>query len=258
MIDVRLLYVEEFKAKTRPDYMLHPKEGGIYRAVKRKDNEEIGEVYQIFFDNDNPEDNKLNMGMFLPGLEVNNPIFKCKLREVTIEDILDLDVDDTVFKKLEQWGPDFSDGIEDMVNAPIMNDEIPVQDLADAKSVDELANKIREAIDKAKSALLNGGTLIKIREQDKNMAKSFDYLIDYIADTYDDKYDASLIGTPAKQLVYNKAYGKGVNIFNATKYLQRYMSEGYAKGDNPNDILKAIHYLLYELTRLMLHGKINA
>ena len=48
----------------------------------------------------------------------------------------------------------------------------------------------------------------------------------------------------------SKNYGKAFNCGNAAKYLSRYMTEGFPKSNNPDDIKKAIHYLLFELKRL--------
>jgi len=253
MIDVKLIYVEEFKNKKRPNYDNHPKPGHVYRAVKRKDTHQGKPIYQIFFDV--PGDD-LSLGMFIPGLEANNQIFKYKMRVVDIEDVLDLDLPDETYRKMEKWGPNFADGIsEAQLNIPVLQNTV---EEAEPKELKELAQKLANAIDNASRTISEGKPMSRIQDESPEMYKGLQFFAEYVADTFNDKYEASLLGTPAQKLIYNKAYGKGVNVFNAVKYLQRYMSEGHEKSGNPTDVLKAMHYLTFEITRLIIHGEIEA
>jgi hypothetical protein len=90
--------------------------------------------------------------------------------------------------------------------------------------------------------------VMEIMETDILMVTPFRDLCSHILETYDDKYCSEafpaldlqgLISGGTKQ-------GSGFNIGNAAKYLKRYMTEGKDKSYDPKDLLKAIHYLLFE------------
>lgn len=89
--------------------------------------------------------------------------------------------------------------------------------------------------------------LIKIFENDPEMGKAIDNLIAYLATTYDDKYAKSCLDN--KGVIYDPMLGKGFNTGNAAKYIARYMTFDFAKSNDPKDLTKAIHYLLFELVR---------
>lgn len=88
-----------------------------------------------------------------------------------------------------------------------------------------------------------------IDEKEPEMYEAIKELIDYVSNTYKDKYEKSPLGNPAKQILYSKD-GKAANLFTAIKYIQRYSTEGFDKSDDPDDLKKAIHYLLFELVRV--------
>ncbi len=72
----------------------------------------------------------------------------------------------------------------------------------------------------------------------------------HITSTYNDKYESSVL--PEIDLTGLMRHSKGGRFFNcgnAAKYLKRYMTDGYTKSNNPDDILKACHYLVLELDR---------
>jgi hypothetical protein len=91
--------------------------------------------------------------------------------------------------------------------------------------------------------LISNDGLVKLAEKDYTFFREVEKLVDYLAGTYDDKYEASEPNAfhPRELLT------KDVCMFNASKYLKRYSTEGFEKSNNPNDVLKAIHYLLMNL-----------
>lgn len=93
-------------------------------------------------------------------------------------------------------------------------------------------------------------TNLLFKTKDENLYQSILDLLAYIELTYEDKYEAENF-QPIKgsDFLYSPIHGKAVNIFSASKYLQRYLTEQYAKSNDPQDLLKAIHYLLIEYTR---------
>ena len=90
-------------------------------------------------------------------------------------------------------------------------------------------------------------SLESIQAKEPDFYNALKDVIVYLGSTYEEKYAASPLDT--KGLLYDKKLGKGANIHNATKYIQRYATEGFSKSEMPIDLKKSIHYLLFELTR---------
>lgn len=89
-----------------------------------------------------------------------------------------------------------------------------------------------------------------IRFKEPEMAEAIEDMVIHIGATYSDKYANSPIET--KGLIYWKDdKAKGYNMGQAARYIQRYLTDGYKKSDNPTDIKKCLHYVLFELTRLI-------
>lgn len=74
-------------------------------------------------------------------------------------------------------------------------------------------------------------------------------MLSYHESTNQDKYEKADQGLYPRDLFMSDEHGKSINIFNAVKYLSRYLSEGFEKSNNRQDVKKAIHYLLFELAR---------
>lgn len=114
---------------------------------------------------------------------------------------------------------------------------------------------------------LNEADLEMSEEEEKEIDEAFDNLenlhgVDpstfftlakiakYINSTFEDKYESSAL--PEIDLTGLMRHSKGGRYFNcgnAAKYLKRYMTDGFSKSNNPDDLYKAIHYLLMELDR---------
>jgi hypothetical protein len=95
-----------------------------------------------------------------------------------------------------------------------------------------------------------------IRKKEPEMAQAIEEMVIHVGGTYGDKYANSPIET--KGLIYwadDKA--KGYNIGQAARYIQRYLTDGFKKSDNPTDIKKCLHYILFELTRLIKLDKVK-
>ena len=100
----------------------------------------------------------------------------------------------------------------------------------------------------AYTALSTDLTLILSKEPEA--FKAIAELVNQIAKTYSDKYQSPVIEiVNTKALLLGKD-GKQANIHCALKYLQRFLSEGFEKSNNPTDLLKAIHYLIFEYQRM--------
>lgn len=96
--------------------------------------------------------------------------------------------------------------------------------------------------------------LFLLRQKDPLMANVLSEVLTYLSSTYGDKYAASPLSTMGVILA---PVGKGFNMGNAAKYISRYITEGYSKSDNPQDVIKALHYCLFELMRRNNQPKAN-
>lgn len=94
--------------------------------------------------------------------------------------------------------------------------------------------------------------LWNIKSKDIEFFNELAKLIGYLSSTYADKYEGES-SNYAKDKLLSKE-GKAANIFTALKYIKRYDTVGYSKSENPQDILKSIHYLLFENQRKNKHG----
>lgn len=98
--------------------------------------------------------------------------------------------------------------------------------------------------------------LLEIQTKEPEAYKAIEMVVHHIADTYSDKYEVradTLVDT--KSFLYSSKAGKYVNIYQVSRYLQRIMSEGKKKSDLFNDLLKAVHYLVFEITRRIRIGE---
>lgn len=70
------------------------------------------------------------------------------------------------------------------------------------------------------------------------------------------KYTGSALNTLG--IIYSpREIGLGYNMGQATRYIQRYFSEGDVKSFNPTDLTKCMHYLLFEAVRRKKMGDHN-
>lgn len=242
-LDIKLLYVEEFEGKGD---MLYPETGQVYRAIKRVA-PATGGYYQLIFDHKDEE----ITGMFIPSLITDTGFFKCKLREVTVEELLEITENDAVFERVAQWGVEFKDGLDDdLLNLPTMHRITKTKKLVDVLTDILMKRSIEDA-----AHGLEDDMLTEIKKEEPELGAALAAFEEHVLSSYKDKYEASGITNPCVSIRYSERYGKGSNVHNAYKYLHRYMSDGFDKSNNPKDLYKAMHYLLFELTRLNINGK---
>jgi hypothetical protein len=89
----------------------------------------------------------------------------------------------------------------------------------------------------------------ELSEFDEKIYDVIEELEAYHEATSQDKYASADVQLYPSDLFLSDAHGKSINIFNAVKYLSRYLTEGYEKSNNRQDVMKAVHYLLFELVR---------
>jgi hypothetical protein len=115
----------------------------------------------------------------------------------------------------------------------------------------EAESMVKASIQKIQSEMKENAELIysrlgEIEHFDVEVFEALGLAIDHVADTYKDKYEvageADLSG-----LMRDSPHAAGFNVGNAMKYCKRYLTKGFEKSGNVNDLYKAIHYLLYQI-----------
>jgi hypothetical protein len=81
-------------------------------------------------------------------------------------------------------------------------------------------------------------------------------VVNHFAKTYGDKYEAGASPINTKQQLYDQKRGKAINIYQTSRYMQRYDTAGFSKSENPVDLYKGIHFLFFELLRLARQFKL--
>jgi hypothetical protein len=87
-----------------------------------------------------------------------------------------------------------------------------------------------------------------IHQREPEAAEAVLLVIEHIAGTYSDKYDKGINVIDTKQMLYSKD-GAILNTYQVARYLQRYNTSGAVKSGLVKDLFKAVHYLVFEITR---------
>jgi hypothetical protein len=240
---VTYLYVKSFKHKQLPvaeKFNHEPVVGKIYRVIK----DLKGNTYRMVIEGvrSNSE------GIIFDKLIDDNYIWEHELVELTFENIATTDIPEEEAMKVMKWMEHPEDDKKYIKWAfEPYGEDIPQEDtsLQVTRKVDEhpeFAEVMRGVMNNFK-AIIDG--------QD-GVADVMVDLMNYLKTTYSDKYEQDGSPISAKRFSYNREYGTGVNMFCASKYIQRYITNGFSKSANPTDLLKAIHYILFELARVKI------
>ena len=97
----------------------------------------------------------------------------------------------------------------------------------------------------------------EIAEKEPAVADALNMVIRHIYGTYSDKYAKGQNIIDTKKMLYDPERGDFLNIYQVNRYLQRYLTQGSAKSHLIKDIEKAIHYLVFELTRRIMMGDVT-
>lgn len=115
-----------------------------------------------------------------------------------------------------------------------------------------------EEIKSIQTGLQNVDTESELRfifEREPKMAEAIRAVIHHISGTYKDKYNDNEKGGEdflnTKKMLYNGKGGAYINTYQVCRYLQRYMSTGFEKSNLIKDLLKSVHYILFEIVRRM-------
>ena len=102
-----------------------------------------------------------------------------------------------------------------------------------------------------------GKMISEIEMKEPATAKALELVIKHIHGTYSDKYAKGQDIIDTKKMLYDKERGDFLNIYQVNRYLQRYITTGSSKSHLLKDIEKAIHYLVFEITRRILMNDID-
>ena len=99
--------------------------------------------------------------------------------------------------------------------------------------------------------------LSDIRSKEPEVAQAIEMCVKHIHGTYSDKYAKGQDIIDTKKMLYDKERGAFLNIYQVSRYLQRYLTTGSKKSNLIKDIEKAVHYLIFEITRRIKAGDIE-
>lgn len=89
-----------------------------------------------------------------------------------------------------------------------------------------------------------------IGDKEPEMLEAISELIEHISNTYQDKYEGSKKLLDTKNQLYHPSRGASINTYQISRYLQRFMSEGFQKSGNKSDLKKICHYALFDIIRM--------
>lgn len=108
--------------------------------------------------------------------------------------------------------------------------------------------KLREKIFSGNDTATALSQLEEIREEEPEIAEAICLAIEHIHGTYSDKYAKGINEIDTKKMLYG-ANGAAINAYQVERYLQRYLTHNSVKSFLVKDLLKGIHYLIFETTR---------
>jgi hypothetical protein len=264
--EVVLLYVDDFRVLSEhpnDDPKPHLKPGRIYRAFYDKE----FNTYRTVFEDNEPAVNGMKGLVFvhlsseefaeeMPEMfqQFFKPRYKYAFTKINSENILTIDIDTEDFEKLALWKDNGHIDLdpyrlENMAkgaiqNPPAIPEEGYGENYTDYEDIDFSQWALGcEGVDEAFKSLTN------LHDIDHDMCHALANIISYINGTYGDKYEAAGIASIGHTYTQSKAHGRSFNIVNAIKYLQRYLTDGFKKSNNPNDLLKAVHFIAFEIQR---------
>ena len=236
--DIHILKLTRLDFKTDEHTPAHDllETGEVYRAIK-----DFGK-YAVYVGEREHTDSR---GIIIDDLTGENQHFAYEFQEITQETLLDLDLTEEQLTKVSKWlnQEDHTDMIREVEVKH--SDDVP-QEIIDMVTT---AMAKFEAPVEQPEIIDVGAALDTMFEHDPDFAGTVCDLLVYLASTFSDKYANPRYKSLSRQITKDSGHGKGANLFNAIKYCERYLTEGYSKSDNPTDLLKAVHYLLFELQR---------
>nr|DAJ27995.1 MAG TPA: hypothetical protein [Caudoviricetes sp.] len=112
-----------------------------------------------------------------------------------------------------------------------------------------MENSLREKINLANIQLS------EIAEIEPDVANAITLVIDHVRGTYGDKYAKGITkGIDTKQMLYDAEKGDLLNVYQISRYAQRYITDGSEKSHLIKDLFKMCHYAIFEIVRRVRGG----
>lgn len=230
----------------------HPTPGRVYRIIKDSD-----KAYRLHIGTENNVAH--HEGLLLNGLVGSWPNWECEIVEITPENFTEFDLTTEDSEKLNMWIETNNSDLTPHTKPGNVRTHLPsdiirlLENLPKISPVTHLDSPadIHEGMQLLISdEAIHFGTIAdNIREKDPDMLKALVHLLLYVGSCYGDKYEKGGMHNFSKEVTQHPDLGKGANLFTTLKYLQRYISTGFAKSGNPEDLMKSMHYILFELMR---------
>ena len=97
-----------------------------------------------------------------------------------------------------------------------------------------------------------------IETKEPDVVTAIGLVVEHIHGTYSDKYaKGEEMGIDTKKMLYHPTKGKSINEYQITRYLQRYVTEGSKKSGLLKDLMKLIHYGIFEIVRRMRANQLD-
>lgn len=246
--EIHIGYINKFKffdITTEDLFQGHPKEGRVYQVIK---DDMYG--YRLHVGAENTKERKLEgllLGTSLKGDYEDKWVFDVEL--VTKENFASFSFSDEDIQKVEEWFSTDNEKLNSILGRPTA---VTAKDengnLVDVTPL--ITGDSEQAPDTDFSAKVNDYYVAsqKILFQDPEAFEVLSDVMVYLASTFGDKYEAAHRPNLAKDFLLTSDSPETA-VFNSMKYLQRYCTKGFEKSYNKKDVMKAIHYCIFELQR---------
>lgn len=260
---VHLVYVNDFTYHDSEDEESmggHPFVGRVYRMIQ-----DSSKAYRIYIGEDkNP---MKSAGIFVDTLKGDFPRWTYDMEVITEDNYPNFDLHEEDLLMIQEWFKSPSMDLDKYLDPSksyldVGKDQKPLSPSELLKLLSGLDRELEGGEERVKEEFTVGDditisndtlelalTLEALYEKDGEIYNALAYLIDYVISTYSDKYESAEMPNLSKTILTSTELGKGANIFTAFKYIQRYATTGFEKSGNPIDLLKSIHYVLFELQR---------
>lgn len=230
----------------------HPANGRVYRIIKDGEG-----AYRLYVGEENNP--MQSAGIFIDTLSGEYPRWSYEIEIINEDNYSKLDIHEDDIEAIDEWFKSSNMALDGYINPErvIIGDKKPAPPELQPLTPEELMMILRQAHDESdpdeismsNDVLKLAMDLDNIQQKDPELFQCLEYLIEFLLANLKDKYEGSSLPNISKQLLMNDELGKGANIFTVVKYLQRYATTGFSKSENPIDLLKAIHYILFEVQR---------
>lgn len=97
-----------------------------------------------------------------------------------------------------------------------------------------------------------------IESKEPDVITAIGLVVQHIHGCYSDKYaKGEEMGIDTKKMLYHPVKGKAINEYQVARYLQRYVTEGSEKSGLLKDLMKMIHYGVFEIVRRIRANQLN-